>query len=81
MFSEVGGVETIGRLLVILVLTLALLLIIFLMLTRRAMRREHAAEQIRVREMELAILRSKSLADSRLLEVTASPAGSGSAAC
>ena len=57
-----------GRLLVILVLTLALLAIIFLMLTRRAMRREHAAEQVRVREMELAILRSKSFADTNFYD-------------
>ena len=64
MFDEAGGGEMVERLLVILVLTLTLLVIIFLMLTRRAMRREHAAEQVRVREMELAILRSKSLADT-----------------
>ena len=64
MYSEGGAGEMMGRVLVILVLTLTLLVTILVMLARRAKRRQHAAEQLRVREMELAILKPKSLADS-----------------
>ena len=59
MLSEGGAGEIMGSLLVILLLTLALLVILLLILARRAKERERTAEALRVREMELAILKPR----------------------